>query len=166
MWINKVFFIALAITIFTAAYAAEYWTADIRVEKAKMTTADKTYSCKVTVASSNDDDARNAKAIITLSPDLQFGSSSIINLNRRKPNDGRNASCSVSRATGRLFGVAANGQSSYIECRLGHLSTQAKLNITITGKVLRSTKYKPTCSVFVISATPDHRMSNNFKMAK
>ena len=166
MWINRNLFIALAIAISPSVYAAEYWTADIRVQKIGITSNNKNYNCKVTIASSNDDDARNAKAFITLSPDLQVTSSSIINLNHNKPNDGKNASCRTSRATGRLYGVAANGQSSYVECKLGHLSTQAKLQITIAGKILRSTNFKPSCSAFVISSTPDHNFANNFKVAR
>lgn len=168
MLISRSFFIALAIAASSTAYAIEYWTADIRVNKVNITTSNKnkTYNCKATIASSHDDDARDAKAFIMLSPDLQFNAYTIANLNRNKPNDGKNANCRASRATGRLYGIGANGQSSYIECNLGHLSTQAKLEISIKGKMLRSTKFKPTCSVFVISTTPDHRPVNNFKIAR
>ena len=162
---KKNLIVGIAVSFSSIAYAAEYWTADIRVNSINMTTTNQQYSCSTVIASSNDD-ARNAKAFITLSPDLKFNSFSISNLNSNKPNDGKNAACNASRATGRLSGIAANGQSSYIECKLGHLSTHAKLKITIKGMMLRSTKFKPACAVFVMSSTPDHKFGNNFKATR
>jgi len=153
---KKLYFIAVAISLSSIAYSAqEYWLADIRVQSVKVTNqTNKNYTCKTVIASSNDDDARGAKAFIMLAPETTFISSNIRNLNLSRKKDGLGASCRKSQTRSHL--------NSYVECKLGNLSTSAKLEITIKGRV-NSFKYKPSCSVFVISSTPDSNTLNNFK---
>lgn len=159
MIIKSLFVVATAMSLSSATYSApEYWLADIRVNTVKVVKLAKhKYICKTVIASSNDDDARGAKAFIMLAPETTFISSSIKNLNPAKRNDGLGASCKRSTTRGHL--------NSYVECKLGDLSTSAKLQISIKGKV-NSPRYKPACSVFVISSTPDHKIFNNFKKSR
>jgi len=90
---KKLYFIAVAISLSPIAYSAqEYWLADIRVQSVKVTNqTSKNYTCKTVIASSNDDDARGAKAFIMLAPETTFISSNIRNLNLSRKKDGLGA---------------------------------------------------------------------------
>ena len=164
---HKVLLISSLISASAIAYAAqEYWVADIRIESVRATTQGNRFKCNTIIRSSHDDDARNAKAIIMFSPEIRYVSSRVTNLNLQKyprtKNDGRSTSCRASRAAG----ASSNGQNSYVECSLGNLSTQARLQVEISGVVTKRTKFRPNCSTLVMSATPDFRHQNNYMVGR
>lgn len=169
--IKKALLMTTLVSISLVAHAEEYWVADIRVKSVKAVTQGASkFTCNTIIESSNDDDARDAEAIIMFSPEVRYTSFRITNLNLKRfprtKNDGRGAVCRVSRATGRLSGFSRNGQSSYLKCSLGHLSTQAKLQLKVSGVLTRRTKFKPNCSALVLSSTPDPSPGNNYMVGR
>lgn len=164
---NKLF---LILTLFSCsniyANTSTNWVADIRVEDVKITTSSpqgKEYNCTVDIANSNKDDARNSKAIILLSPQVQFAEYTITNTSSQN-DDYSAAKCSVKEVT--PVATPPQHQTAVVECELGQLTTHAKLSISIDGNVLNTDHFQKLCSSFVYSTTPDHTPMNNFMKSK